>query len=177
MNRKYFVYPLLILLFYILQYVATPLSYNGVTPDYLLIAVIVAAVRESERFAAVTGLVTGLLADYTCGLTFGLRGILFMLTGYFLAVLVYEALSPNIITATVAGITSYVFTRLVYWGEYLVMMGSFSVKEMLLSVTLPELIMTLPLVPVIFTLTVFLTGGRRSDGADSARRRFRGEAI
>ncbi len=176
MNRKYFVYPLLIILFYILQYVATPLRYNGVAPDYLLIAVIVAAVRESEKFAAIVGLVVGLLADYTCGLTFGLRGIVFMLTGYGIVVLVREALSPNVLTAIATGVTSYILTRLIYWGEYLVMMGNFSVKEMFLSVTLPEMIMTLPLIPVIFMVTVFLTGGYRSDGAGSVSRRFRGEA-
>jgi len=177
MNRKYFVYPLLIIILYILQYVATPLSYNGVAPDYLMIVVIVAAVRESEKFSAVVGLVTGLLADYTCGLTFGLRGIVFMMMGYCLAVLVHEALSPNVLTATVAGVSAYVITRLVYWGEYLVMVGSFSVKDMLLRITLPELIMTLPLVPVIFTVTVFLTGGHRGDDPRSGRRRSRREAL
>ncbi len=171
MTKKYFVYPVFLVVFYILQYVAVPLSYSGVAPDLILILVVVAGIRESEKFAAVLGLIGGLLADYTSGVAFGLRGIIFMLMGYFLAILASEALSPNILSATVSGIAAYILTRLLYWGEYLVVMGGFSVKEMFLSVTLPEIILTLPFIPLVYALVALLTGKRSSD--DSRARRSR----
>ena len=174
MTKKYFVYPVFLIIFYILQYVAVPLSYNGVAPDLILILVVAAGIRESERFAAILGLAGGLLADYTAGAAFGLRGIIFMLIGYFLSVLASEALSPNILSATVSGIAVYVLTRLIYWGEYLVMIGGFSVKEMFLSVTLPEIILTLPFIPVVYFILALLTGKRNED--DSRARRSRRNA-
>ncbi len=171
MTKRYFVYPIFLIIFYILQYVSVPISYNGVAPDFILILLVVAGIRESEKFAAILGLIGGLLADYTAGVAFGLRGIIFMLIGYFLAVLASEALSPNILSATVSGIAAYILTRLIYWGEYLVVMGGFSAKEMFLSVTLPEIILTLPFVPLVYFLVALLTGKRSSD--DSRARRIR----
>ncbi len=171
MTKKYFVYPIFLIIFYILQYVAVPISYNGVAPDFILILLVVAGIRESEKFAAILGLIGGLLADYTAGVAFGLRGIIFMLIGYFLSVLASEALSPNILSATVSGIAAYILTRLIYWGEYLVVIGGFSAKEMFLSVTLPEIILTLPFIPLVYFIVALLTGKRSSD--DSRARRSR----
>jgi hypothetical protein len=98
-----------------------------------------------------------------------------MLLGYFLTVLMSEALSANVLTAIVSGIVAYILTRLLFWGEYLVMIGKFKVGEMLLSVTLPEVAMTLPAIPLIFGLAALMTGSRRTD--DSRSRRSRREAF
>ena len=171
MTKKYFVYPLFLIFFYVLQYVAVPISYNGVAPDLIMILVVVAGIRESEKFAAVLGLIAGLLCDYTAGAAFGLRGIIFMLMGYFLSVLASEALSPNILAGTASGIVAYILTRLIYWGEYLVVIGKFSVKEMFLSVTLPEMIMTLPFIPLVYAVVALCAGRRNSDDSRSRRSR------
>lgn len=173
MTRKIFGYTILTLLCYLFQYVWIPLRWNTVVPDFLLLLTVACAVRDEERTAAFVGLAAGLLSDYSGGGVFGLRGISFMLIGYFLSRLVDAAFSSGFLTALVAVLPVFLLTRILYWGGQLVVKGLFPVGDMLRYVTLPELILTLPFCPVLFGAVCLASPGRNGKITERRRREDR----
>ena len=133
-----------------MQYVIIPISFNGVSPDYLLLLVVSVSVFEDPKYAAVYGLAAGLLSDYSAAVGFGTRALLFMLISWGLSYLVHKSLTSGFITNTIGVLISYIITRLFYWCEYLVNIGTFSVVEMTINVIVPEIIMTAVVSPVIY---------------------------
>lgn len=158
MIRRFLICPLLIVIFHLLQYVIVPYSYNGVSPDYLLLLVVSVAVFEIPQYAAIYGLAAGLLSDYSAAVGFGTRAMAFMLLSWALSYFVHKSLTTGILTNTISVLAVYVITRLVYWCEYLINIGTFSLTDMLLNVVLPEIIMTVLLSPVVFLIVKLALG-------------------
>ena len=79
MKVRILLYSLFLTLLYLLAYIITPLRFNGVSPSYLLCAVVALGLFENEYFGAIYGLVFGLISDLVGSGVFGFNALFCML--------------------------------------------------------------------------------------------------
>ena len=65
MKVRILLYSLFLTLLYMLAYIITPLRFNGISPSYLLCAVVALGLFENEYFGAIYGLVSGLFRTWS----------------------------------------------------------------------------------------------------------------
>ena len=116
---------LLCLFLIILHFSVTPLVAWRVTPDFLVIAVLLAAVRLRPGVAAVTGLVVGLLGDALLPEAFGVGAFTLTVLGFTASWLKAVFFSDNVMLHAVFffggkwahDIVSVVLRQQVGWGD------------------------------------------------------------
>lgn len=147
MIKKNIIYALLLIFFYVIQFILVPFSFNGVSPDYLFVLFIMIMVFENEKYASIYGLIIGLLTDYSSHTLFGIRAITYMILGYVFAVIIKEYMKKGYVTAIVSFATVFVISRILLILDYTLIEKMSPLWAILLRITLPDFVMTL-----IFTL-------------------------
>ncbi len=97
MKVRILLYSLFMTLLYALAYIITPLRFNGVSPSYLLCAVVAVGLFENEYFGAIYGLVFGLVSDLVGSGVFGFNAFLFAAVGYAVGFLAENRISSNLL--------------------------------------------------------------------------------
>ena len=97
MKVRILLYSLFLTLLYLLAYIITPLRFNGVSPSYLLCAVVALGLFENEYFGAIYGLVFGLISDLVGSGIFGFNALLFAAVGYTVGYLAENRISSNLL--------------------------------------------------------------------------------
>ena len=152
MKNRIFLYSLIFIALYSVQYIFAPLTLNGVGPEYILCGVVSISMFERQKFGAIYGLVFGLLSDFSSGGLFGINALIYMILGYTVGYLVSYLLSVNVftcflmstVTLIVRDFITVVLTDFVHDGN---------IGQALLKVCLPKLILTMPL--TVLTYFVF----------------------
>lgn len=133
----------------------------GCNPPYLLCSVVVFSMFSQEKSSALFGLFSGLFADSMTAGIFGLRGVMYLFFGYFIAFLTEKILSRNVFSCALTGILSVALSELAFWGienlNY-----SVSLQTAAQYVFLPRLVMCLPVILCLYFLFSLLF--RERDG-------------
>lgn len=96
--KKRLLYVVIFLILFLLQSSPLkPIKLIGVTPELLLSGVILLAMFEGEKDAAVAGLILGFLSDIG-GRLIGFNALLFMIVGYLIGILMNVLIRRNIIS-------------------------------------------------------------------------------
>ncbi len=144
----------------LLEHCVGPLWW-GCNPPLLLCTVVVCAMFEGEKAAALFGLFAGLFADAMTSGVFGLKAVLFLFFGYFIAFLEEKILSRNIISSTITGIFCVGLMELIGW-----MIASLNSTIPFWTaaqyVFLPRLVMSLPVLLLLYIVFILLS--RERDG-------------
>ncbi len=138
----------------------------GCNPPLLLCAVVVCAMFEGEKSAALFGLFSGLFADAMLSGVFGLRAVLFLIFGYLIAFLEEKILSRNVFSCTIAGMISVALMELLEWG-IVGMNHPVPFWTAAQYVFLPRLAMSLPVLLLLYPLFVLFS--RERDGFSPRR--------
>lgn len=154
MKVRISLYTLLFVLLFLLEYVMTPFSFNGVSPQYLLCAVVSLAMLENRKVSTLFGLFAGLAVGFCAGEPFGVSALIFVAIGYFLGRFMTRSLAASFYTCA-AVCLSVVLVRDVVTCLIRIATGSATdFFQILYRVTLPKLLMTIPASLVIY-LVVF----------------------
>lgn len=158
----------LFLLLGLIEHCTGPLWWHC-NPPYLLCAVVLCAMFSGEKAASLYGLFSGLFADAMTAGVFGLHGAIYLIVGYLVAFLTEKILSRNVFSCT---LTALLFVGLNEALSYLIVtLGSpISLSAALQYVFLPRLVMSLPVILILYVLFVLLYRERE---AYPTRRRLR----
>jgi len=140
------------LFLYILEYVFSPISFNGVTPEFALVAIVCMSAFEGQYFGAVYGLIWGLLCDFGDHGLFGTKGILFMIIGYSAAFFIVNYFAGNIPVIFIVSMTSTFFCQLVMLGIYSMSSSADDFYIGFYYVLLPKVIFAIPVTIILFIL-------------------------
>ena len=138
-------YTLLFVLLFLCEYVFRPVYLWGLCPAYLVCGVVCLALYENVRYAAVFGLVFGILADFAGGGIFGLRSIVLLVAAYVVGYLVAGTWRASLLNGTIAVALTTVFCDVFVLLFYLLKFNTqvVSVPGALFRIILPKLLMTL----------------------------------
>ncbi|MBO5214482.1 MAG: rod shape-determining protein MreD [Clostridia bacterium] len=157
---------ILFLLLGLTEFCVGPLWW-GCNPPYLLCAVVVYAMFSGEKSAALFGLFSGLFADSMTSGVFGLHGVMYLFFGYMIVFLTEKIISGNVFSCTITGILTVALNEFALWG-----IENLDHPTDLLTaaqyVFLPRLVMSLPLLFLLYSLFSFLF--RERDGYSAGRR-------
>jgi len=133
----------------------------GAKPNLIISLVVAAAVTETEKYAAVFGMVCGFLVDSSVGSPFFFSGLYYFFAAYLTAALRKYYFGRSLPTMILISLPVCAF-REVFNIFYLVgAWGNFDIRRAVLEFILPEYIYTVALAPVVYLL-VKLTAGRIS---------------
>ena len=133
----------------------------GCNPPFLLCAVVVCAVFEGAKRAALFGLFSGLFADVMVSGVFGMKAVLFLIFGYLMAFLEDKILSRNVVSSTIAGMICVGLMELIGWG-IASLQGTVPFWTAAQYVFLPRLVMSLPVLLLLYVVFTLLS--RERDG-------------
>ena len=140
-----FLYAVLFLILFLFEFVFTPIRILGIRPQYLLCGVVCLALCENEKYAALFGLIFGLLADFAGGAEwFGITPIFFVLISYIVGYLKYRfwrcSLWNSLIAVSISVFVRDIVTMLVLLLRYDTQ--TIHIPGALLKIVLPKLLMT-----------------------------------
>lgn len=159
MKVRILLYSLFLTLLYMLAYIITPLRFNGVSPSYLLCAVVALGLFENEYFGAIYGLVFGLISDLVGSGVFGFNALLFAAVGYTVGYLAENRIRSNLLACELICVLC-VFCRdtaLALWNRIFYGADFFPA---LLKTVLPSVLLT-AVVAVVIYFAVKLIGTNR----------------
>ena len=159
MKVRILLYSLFMTLLYMLAYIIVPLRFNGVSPSYLLCAVIALGLFENEYFGAIYGLVFGLLADIVGSGVFGFNALLFAAVGYAVGFLSENRISSNLLACEVLCVVT-VFCRDTALALWNTIVRDAEFFPALLKTVVPSVVLT-ALVAVVIYFVVKLIGTNR----------------
>lgn len=159
MKKRVVLYAVLCVLLWLTETVFRPFLINGVSPRYLLAAVICVAFLEDNRLAAVLGLVFGLACGFSSGLPFGLTAVLYGAAGYWIGKITMNGYGRAFFSSLVAtsGVTlladlAMAFVRVFGTGD--------SVWQTMYHVALPKFFMTVLATAVVFAAVFWISTSR-----------------
>lgn len=151
MKKRAVLYGFFCFLMFLLSRVTIPFTFHGVGPCYVLAAVVCVALTENEKVGALLGLCSGLLLDLAGGGLFGMTAVLYAAVGYLIGAVSGEKIRPGL-PAALLFVSAALFVRDVLSAAEYALRGGKHVGEALLSVTLPKLLMTLPVTVVVYLI-------------------------
>ncbi len=95
-TKKKIIYAVILSVLFIIE--ASPLNFfkiNGITPEFILPCIILIAMFEDEKYAAIFGLVFGLIFDMQSKII-GFNALFFMILGYAIGLLMHALIRRNI---------------------------------------------------------------------------------
>ncbi|MCL2815121.1 MAG: rod shape-determining protein MreD [Oscillospiraceae bacterium] len=133
----------------------------GAKPNLIILLVAAAAVSETEKYAAIFGMVCGFLTDSSVGSPFFFSGLYYFFAAYLTAALTKYRFGKSFATMCLMSLPVCAL-RQVFNVFYLVgAWGNFDLGRALLEFILPEYIYTVALAPAVYLL-VKLTAARVS---------------
>lgn len=99
MFRRITVWSLCFIFLWSLQFIFNPVTVFGVGPEYVLCGVAALAMVENGKFAAIYGLVFGLMCDFCGSFFFGEKAVLFMFAGWVIGNLCLKDVRINFVSA------------------------------------------------------------------------------
>lgn len=160
MKVRITLYSVFFLLLYTVQYVFTPLHLNGVSPEYLLCAVVALGLFENQTFGAIYGIVFGLFADFGGGGVFGTRAVLFMIIGYCVGYFAENRISSNLISCLAISLGTVFLTDTLYAILQRILFSA-PFFETILRITLPKIFLTALMCCIIYFVIKFIGTNRK----------------
>jgi len=133
----------------------------GAKPNLIISLVVAAAVLETEKYAAVLGMVFGFLIDSSVGSPFFFSGLYYFFAAYLAAIFTKYYFSKSLLTMLLLSLPVCALREAF---NILYMMGvwvDFDMTRAILEFILPEYIYTIALAPAVYLLAK-LTAGRIS---------------
>ena len=156
------IYAIIFIFFTVLETnILTNFKVLGAKPNLIISLVVAAAVMETERYAAVLGMVCGFLIDSSVSSPFFFSGVYYFFAAYLAALVTKYYFGKSFLTMLLTS-CAVVALREVFNVFYLMgVWGDFDIVRALLEYILPEYIYTIALAPAVYFL-VKLTAGRIS---------------
>ena len=136
----------------------------GAKPNLVISLVVAAAVTETERYAAVFGMVCGFLIDSSVGSPFFFSGVQYFFAAYLTAAITRYYFSKSFLTMCIMILPVCALRELFNVFYLMGVWKNFDLGRAMLEFILPEYIYTVALAPAAYLL-VKLTAGRISYNA------------
>ncbi len=149
---KWIIYVVLLLLFYTLQTTPGLFQIMGVKPVLIVPFALCIAIFEGEWAGAFIGILTGLLWDVSSDRLFGYNGLIMMIACATVALLIMYLMRANWLNAALLCGGVMLAQQMLDFLFYYAMWGYAGVLQILLQVTLPTVVYTTLLSPLMFLL-------------------------
>ena len=153
------IYALIFIFFVALETNAlNSLKVFGAKPNLVILLVLAGAVTETEKYAAVLGMVCGFIVDSSVGSPFFFSGAYYFVAAYISGAVTRYYFTKSLLTMVILTLPACAVRGVINLFSIMGVWGNFNLGEALLAYILPEYIYTVALGPAVYFLVKFTAG-------------------